>query len=65
MNGKLYHEALTRMQRRLAEILLERGRYMPPYIQNNIVEAVKKLTSRDFHELVQIYKRYMRAEGEE
>ena len=46
-------------------MLLERGRYVPPYIQNNLVEALKKLTDGDLHELMQIYKRYMRVEGEE
>lgn len=46
-------------------MLLERGRAMPVYVQKTLAETVKKLTIGDMYELVQIYQRYLQAEGEE
>ena len=65
MRRLLHDEALYRIHRRLAEMLLERGRAMPVYVQKTLAETVKKLTIGDMYELVQIYQRYLQAEGEE
>ncbi len=65
MRRLLHDEALNQIQRRLAEMLLSHGRTMPLYVQKSLAMAVSRLTNGDMYELVQIYKRYADAEGEE
>lgn len=65
MRRLLHDEALNQIQRRLVEMLLSRGRTMPLYVQKSLTIAVSRLTNGDMYELVQIYKRYADAEGEE